>query len=154
AGGSELYVLSRGNGAVLRINQMGQLVAMRRVSVGGEVLGARRLNGIAVSHDAKRIFISVSGRLPGKAAPGALIEIPAFGGSKAASLVRSGSDAASEGARLFQRRMTAADGLGPLYNGDSCAECHGFPTLGGVGRDGLGVVLRVGRFEAGRYDPL
>ena len=34
---------------------------------------------------------------------------------------------------VFQTVFTPATGLGPLFNGNSCAECHEDPTAGGVG---------------------
>ena len=38
-----------------------------------------------------------------------------------------------EGKRAFQRVFEPQDGLGPLFNANSCAECHEEPVLGGVG---------------------
>ena len=38
-----------------------------------------------------------------------------------------------EGKKVFQRVFEPKDGLGPLFNGNSCAECHEKPVLGGVG---------------------
>src|SRR2546421_785969 len=32
---------------------------------------------------------------------------------------------------VFERRVTIADGLGPVYNAQSCAECHANPVVGG-----------------------
>jgi CxxC motif-containing protein (DUF1111 family) len=41
-----------------------------------------------------------------------------------------------EGRTLFQRTFGLAEGLGPLYNGASCAECHGGArTPGGTGAE-------------------
>src|SRR5437867_9825367 len=37
------------------------------------------------------------------------------------------------GKKVFQRVFEPKDGLGPLFNGNSCAECHETPVLGGVG---------------------
>src|SRR5436309_12732195 len=31
----------------------------------------------------------------------------------------------------FMEEETVADGLGPVFNGKSCAECHSSPTVGG-----------------------
>src|SRR5262245_11898037 len=79
AGDADLYVANRGNGTVARIKQNGTVVAVRRVTLpGGGALGAGRLNGIAVSPDASRIWLTVSGSLPGQP-EGAVIELPAFG---------------------------------------------------------------------------
>ena len=33
----------------------------------------------------------------------------------------------------FQAVETIAEGLGPVFNGKSCAECHAVPSVGGVG---------------------
>src|ERR1041385_548335 len=38
-----------------------------------------------------------------------------------------------EGKKVFQRVFEPKDGLGPLFNGNSCAECHETPVVGGVG---------------------
>lgn len=41
-----------------------------------------------------------------------------------------------EGKELFEKNWTVAEGLGPLYNGQSCASCHGGPdTTGGAALD-------------------
>lgn len=53
----------------------------------------------------------------------------------------------NNGAQLFSTKFTAAQGLGPLFNARSCSACHGFPTAGGVGRNGLATELRVGRLN-------
>jgi CxxC motif-containing protein (DUF1111 family) len=37
------------------------------------------------------------------------------------------------GKKVFQRVFEPKDGLGPLFNGNSCAECHETPVVGGVG---------------------
>ena len=156
AGGADFYVLNRGNGVIVRMNQAGQTIAVRQVAVAGEVLGARRLNGIAVSHDAQRIWLTVTGAVPGYPnAPGGLIEVPAFGATRTPPLTQAQRSALVErGAELFQTAFTPDQGLGPLYNGTSCHECHQFPSLGGAGPQGLFVVYRVGRFSNGAYDPL
>jgi hypothetical protein len=67
------------------MRQDGRVVAVRAVQVPGlGDLGADRLNGIAVSPDASRIWLTVSTSLPGYAdLVGALLEVPAFGGAGA-----------------------------------------------------------------------
>jgi CxxC motif-containing protein (DUF1111 family) len=62
--------------------------------------------------------------------------------------------AAQRGAQLFRAQFTVAEGLGPLFNRRSCAGCHGFPSAGGVGRDGLATELRVGRITPSGFDPM
>lgn len=48
-------------------------------------------------------------------------------------------DPVAQGAALFERRWTPADpraggdGLGPVFNADSCATCHATPRVGGAG---------------------
>lgn len=37
------------------------------------------------------------------------------------------------GRQAFMRVFTPADGLGPLFNANACAECHESPALGGTG---------------------
>ena len=66
---------------IARLRQDGSLVEVRRVELAnGDPLGPGRLNGIAVSPDAARIYVTVSGTLPTHpGAPGAVIEFPAFG---------------------------------------------------------------------------
>jgi hypothetical protein len=98
------------------------MVATRRVDVPGlGVLGAGRLNGIADSPDAERIWITISGPQPAfDGAEGAVVEIPAFGAPSAA-----GPDAphqpalVAQGAAIFQTDLTPAQGLGPLFNAPS-----------------------------------
>ncbi|MGH9785555.1 MAG: di-heme oxidoredictase family protein, partial [Terriglobia bacterium] len=44
------------------------------------------------------------------------------------------------------------DGLGPVFNGRSCAECHSIPAVGG---SGIILEMRAGRRDAdGNFDPL
>jgi CxxC motif-containing protein (DUF1111 family) len=91
-----------------------------------------------------------------------LLEVPAFGTAHAqmpnqpnhAGHTAFAGDLVTQGAKLFVTDFTPAQGLGPLYNRPSCVLCHGNPTTGGMGWDGLGVVHRVGRFEDGLFDPL
>jgi hypothetical protein len=81
AGGSDLYVANRGNGAIVRLRQDGTVVAVRQVEVPGlGPLGASRLNGIAVSPDAAHLWVTVSGAVPELPhAEGIVVELPAFG---------------------------------------------------------------------------
>ena len=57
-----------------------------------------------------------------------------------------------EGKKVFERVFEPKDGLGPLFNANSCAECHEKPVLGGVGDE---VEVHATRFVApGSCDPL
>ncbi|HEX2033884.1 MAG TPA: di-heme oxidoredictase family protein [Chloroflexota bacterium] len=60
----------------------------------------------------------------------------------------------TRGAQLFAHEYSPEEGLGPLFNGRSCLACHNAPVPGGMGTDGLGVVIRVGRVQDGTFDPL
>lgn len=64
------------------------------------------------------------------------------------------TDLFEKGEKLFDHTMRTDQGLGPVFNADSCRACHQDPKLGGAG--GIDVnVLRVGhRNEDGTYTPL
>jgi len=51
----------------------------------------------------------------------------------------------------FTRIETPESGLGPVFNGASCAECHSSPTAGG---SSARVVTMIARAGGGPYDPL
>lgn len=55
------------------------------------------------------------------------------------------------GKKIFQRVFEPKDGLGPLFNSVSCAECHEDPVVGGTGDE---VEVHVGRFIGGSCDSL
>jgi hypothetical protein len=80
---SDIYVANRGDNTIARIRQDGTVVAVRQVTLpDGQSLGSARLSGIATSPDASRIWVTVSGALPGfPDQEGAVLELPAFGGS-------------------------------------------------------------------------
>jgi CxxC motif-containing protein (DUF1111 family) len=62
--------------------------------------------------------------------------------------------AGQRGAALFSTTFAPSQGLGPLFNNTSCLGCHNAPSPGGTGPAGLATVLRVGRIEATRFDPM
>jgi len=49
---------------------------------------------------------------------------------------------------VFEEREQIADGLGPVYNAQSCAECHQNPVTGGNSQV---TVLRAGRYDGKTY---
>jgi CxxC motif-containing protein (DUF1111 family) len=56
------------------------------------------------------------------------------------------------GRAVFERTFTAAEGLGPLFNADACAECHEDPVAGGPGDE---VEIHAAALRAdGTCDPL
>lgn len=161
AGNSDIYVLNRGNGTLVRMRQDGTVVATRKIALDtGEEIGPGRLNGIAVSPDAQRIWVTVSGAIASHPnEPGVLLEVPAFGSGRAgiaettkfASVDVGGASArlAELGSVLFSKEFGPADGLGPLYNARSCLACHQSPTPGGAGLNGLALVSRVAQIGSG-----
>jgi hypothetical protein len=75
---ADIYVLNRGNNTIARMKTDGTVIAVRRVVLGDGDLGPARLNGIATSGDGSRIYVTVTGRLPGHQEDGAVLELPAF----------------------------------------------------------------------------
>lgn len=45
------------------------------------------------------------------------------------------------GRAVFDRDLYLADGLGPVFNGDSCRACHFDPTVGGAGPRDVNVIV-------------
>jgi hypothetical protein len=77
--GTDLYVCNRGNNTIVRMQQDGAVVAVRRVRARHRSLGQARLNGISTSPDGSRIWVTYVGELPGSSDPrGGIIELPAF----------------------------------------------------------------------------
>lgn len=60
----------------------------------------------------------------------------------------------ARGEILFTTQFTPRQGLGPLFNDTSCVGCHGAPTTGGMGLEGLGTAIRVGRLTPAGFDPM
>ena len=77
---SDFYVANRGNNTIVRMCQDGTVVSVRHVRLtDGRSLGRARLNGIATSPDGSKIWVTVTGHLPGHPhAEGAVLELPAF----------------------------------------------------------------------------
>ena len=80
AGGSDLYVANRGDGSLLRMTQDGTALARAVIEFAdGSTLGSGRIRALAVSADARRLWLTVQGDVPGFAGhEGALLEISAF----------------------------------------------------------------------------
>jgi hypothetical protein len=77
---ADFYVANRGDNTIVRMDQEGTVVAVRRVRLGnGQALGNGRLNGIAVSPDGSTIWVTVLGQLAGQGnLEGAVLALPAF----------------------------------------------------------------------------
>ena len=73
-------------------------------------------------------------------------------GEPLADLSRAERAQFEEGKKVFQRVFTPQDGLGPLFNANSCAQCHEDPVVGGVGDE---IEVHATRFVApNSCDPL
>ena len=64
-------------------------------------------------------------------------------------LTRFQTSLSNAGRRHFHKVEDTASGLGPAYNGTSCASCHNQPSIGGVGNV---TVLRAGVVKDARYE--
>jgi CxxC motif-containing protein (DUF1111 family) len=62
-----------------------------------------------------------------------------------------------EGKETFEEVEDVEEGLGPVFNGTGCAQCHGQPATGGSRNvdDGLTTIeTRFGKLTSGRFDPM
>jgi hypothetical protein len=73
--GSDFYVANRGDNTIVRMRQDGGVVAIRRVSAGGDLLDEIHLNGIASARDGTKIYLTYIG--PDEE-QGGVLEVPAF----------------------------------------------------------------------------
>ena len=130
--GADLYVLNRGNNSIVRITQAGDLVAKIVVVVDG--VDAFRAAGMGVSPDGQTIW--VTGQTKDKG--GIVVKVPAFGSSPIMSGLMTA--ASSQGAKstndlgsfFFKRDYSIDEGVGPLFNAQSCDTCHSDPIAGGM----------------------
>jgi len=131
-GGSDLYVLNRGDNTIVRMTIDGKVIAKRRIAVD---LDGFRGNGIATTSDGQTIY--VTGTLPNH--DGALISLAAFGAGDITPQFMSEAFGAGAtnmtgvGTFLFSLNATVDQGLGPLFNAQSCNGCHDTPFAGGMG---------------------
>ncbi|PWU12336.1 MAG: hypothetical protein C5B51_00755 [Terriglobia bacterium] len=77
---ADFYVANRGDNTIVHMRQDGTVVAQRGIQMtGGQPLGALQLNGIASSPDGTKIWVTLSGPVPGMGQlKGAVMELPAF----------------------------------------------------------------------------
>jgi hypothetical protein len=77
---ADFYVANRGDNTIVRMQQDGTVIARRLVRMtGSRPLGALRLDGIAGSPDGSKIWVTLSGPVPGIGKlKGAVLELPAF----------------------------------------------------------------------------
>ena len=152
-GGSDLFVLNRGNGTIVRVTQAGVITDMRRIVAD---LPPFRVNGIAVSENAQTIWVTVVMDGGG----GGVLQLPTFGAGLITPTIvdharRAGvTDPAGMGADAFTTQLSPFQGVGPLFNGRACGDCHNDPIQGGMGGTPATFVTRVGRLTGDMFDPL
>jgi Di-haem oxidoreductase, putative peroxidase len=152
-GGSDLYVLNRGNNTIVRLTQGGVVTDVRRIQAD---LASFRANGIAVSEDAQTIWVTAVTAGGG----GVVMAMPAFGaGLITPTMVdharRAGAVGINAmGADMFATQLGPFQLVGPLFNGRGCGDCHNNPIQGGMGATDETFVTRVGRLSSGTFDPL
>ncbi len=155
-GGADFYVLNRGTNSIVRMTQSGEVVAVREVVPAAQPdldLSELRLNGIAVSEDAKTIWMTATA--PGR--QGVVLRMAAFGSGVVTSALFNqarGNVPAEQGADLFAHDLTVEERLGPLFNEQACSGCHNTPGAGGMGTEAQNFVTRVARIRNGAFDPL
>jgi CxxC motif-containing protein (DUF1111 family) len=91
-----------------------------------------------------------------KMRPSASLQAPAVAAAPVLGGALTDLDAANlqaflVGKQEFEAIETPEGGLGPIFNGRSCVECH---SMGGSGGASAVKVTRFGRFANGRFDPL
>ncbi len=153
--GSDIYVLNRGDNTIVRVGLNGEVQAIRNIVAN---LTDFRANGIAISSDGQTIYVTVTTPHGG----GALLAIPAFGQSTAmAQLFNQAKTAGMTGSFMdfakfmFSAAFTPDQGVGPLFNQQSCVACHNSPAAGGMGIASGQDIQRVGHVEPdGSFDAL
>jgi hypothetical protein len=91
---------------------------------------------------------------------GVVLQMPAFGAgfvtpTMVIHAVQAGATTPSAmGADMFATDLSPLQGLGPLFNGRSCGDCHNTPVEGGMGATADTFGTRVGRIDASGFDDL
>jgi len=157
-GGSDFYILNRGNNSIVRMTQAGRLVAVRQIEAPGAP--GFRANGLAVSEDARLIWVTAT--TPGH--QGVVLQMPTFGaGPVTTSMIDHAKSVAANGAiaqgrDIFDVELKPEQGLGPLFNGRDCDSCHnasaGAEFPGGMGVTPDTFVRRVARIQPHTLEPL
>lgn len=79
-----------------------------------------------------------------------VVRLPGFGDALP-GLTDAQQAAFEDGRQEFLKAETPETGLGPIFNGHSCVQCHAAPAVGGS--SGV-AVTRFGRMVNGRFDPM
>jgi hypothetical protein len=151
--GSDLYILNRGDNSIVRMTVNGKVTAKRYLDL--DVAGARA-NGIAVSSDGQTIYVSATTPSSG----GLVMSVDAFGAGDltdelfGAALAAGATTPPAIGAFLFSLDHSPDQGLGPLFNGRGCVDCHDTPMPGGMGVFPGQQIFAIGRTHAGHFTSL
>ena len=143
-GGSDLYVLNRGDNTIVRMSIDGRVLAKRRIDAD---LPGFRANGIGTSSDGQTIYVTAT--LPNH--DGVLMSLSAFGAADttqqfmAEAFGAGATDMTGVGTVLFSLNATVDQGLGPLFNASACSGCHDTPLVGGMGTNASQHEFVVGR---------
>jgi len=119
---------------------------MRRIAV---LLSCVLVTFMAVGQQARRRAVGPGPATPPVPPP---VVAPAAGAS-VAGLTAAQIASFNAGRGVFNRDETAATGLGPVFNQESCGECHAVPAIGGGGGNNRNVT-RIARRVNGVFDPL
>lgn len=84
-------------------------------------------------------------------APVATSDAPSQFGDPLPGLTAQQSEQFADGKEEFTSAEDVDEGLGPVFNGRSCAECHSVPSIGGGSER---VVTRFGTITDGHFNPL
>ena len=120
--------------SIFLMTQSGDVVAKRQIVAAPQSdfdVSEIRLNGIAISEDAKTIWMTATGANR----QGFVLRIPAFGGGTVTTDLLNqarGNLPTDQGTDIFSHDMTTSQALGPLFNERSCAGCHNTPNPGGM----------------------
>ena len=150
AGSSDLYVVSRGDGAIVRMRLDGTVVARALVRwPDGRAVGGERLRSIAVSANGDRVWLVAERGADGAHGDSVLLEASGFdaGGafvSQSNLTAPPRADTAAEGARLFASAL-APRTADRRFNATTCVACH--PGPGGASSNEEHFARRIARMD-------
>jgi hypothetical protein len=152
-GGSDVYVLNRGDNTILRMRVNGTVVAKRSIRA---AVDGFRAGGIGVSTDGQTLWVAGTTLRRG----GVVLKLPAFGATGvtehlvASARAAGAKDVVEMGKHFFSFQFGPEQRLGPLFNERSCVGCHHSPAPGGMGTDASDAVTRVAKVDECQFDPL
>ena len=81
APGSDFYVANRGNGTIVRMNQKGEVISIRKLEIDSlGIVGPGRVNGIGLSNDEKFLYVTLTGpvTIDNQVSHGLLVSVSVF----------------------------------------------------------------------------